>query len=262
MTSLLPLFIKAVSSCGGIADQASKSNPTTTTSAIRCEQIDQITGTKEYFVVDTEKNQGMWHSELNLDLATLITHRLEKIALARENSDKFQKAQEDEQKRKHTEKERLEMEKKKVLIEKRQQELLRRMAQNSKGTATSSKDQAIKSPAKPAKQASEAKTNILESSFLSFDAALNMHRDLTLNLLVTSANRGEASVPVAAIAAIRNTTMMNMKATNDVLRSTGKALTDDQIKNKMILAESAAVQKYIKEMNTAKKPSVSQQKSM
>lgn len=256
MTSSLSLFIKVVSSCGGIADQASKSNPTTTTSAIRCEQIDQITGINEYFVVDSEKNQGMWHSELNLDLATLITHRFEKISLARENSEKVQKAQENEKKRIQMERERLETEKKKVQIEKRQKELLRRMAQNNKGKATSSKDKAIKNPAKPAKQASEAKSIVSESSLLSFDAALNIHRDLTLNLLVTSANRGEASVPVAAITATRNTTMMNMKATNDVLRSTGKALTDDQIKNKMTLAESAAVQTYIKEMHTTKKSSV------
>lgn len=246
-------------SCAGIADRASKSNPTTTTLTIRCEQIDQITGIKEYFVIDTEKNQGRWDTELSLDLTTLITHRFEKISSAREDSEKLQKSQQDGKKQKQMEIERLEMDKKKLQIENHQKEPRRRMTQNSKDKATS---KAIKSPANLTKKSSEEKNVSLGSTLLSFDAALNMHRDLTLNLLVTSANRGEAAVPVVAIAATRHTTMMNMKATNALLRSTGNALTDDQIKNKMTLAEAEAVKNYIKEMNAVKKSCDAQQKSI
>jgi hypothetical protein len=79
------------------------------------------------------------------------------------------------------------------------------------------------------------------------DEALKKHRDLTLSLLVQAAARGEASIPVSAMLSARELTMKRMKDANLVVATANytKALTIDDMKRKMTIAESAAVQKYV-----------------
>jgi hypothetical protein len=199
---------------------------TPSTAVIRCEQIDPVSGLREYFVVDTKRNQGRWQSETEIDLMTLISHRYSKGAPLRERLKERQNTE--EEKRKHHDDEQ-----KKIAAEKRQQELLQRLAQNTKSKATSS----VSRSANPA--------NVSTISSFTITDSLNEHIDLTLRLLRRSAARGEASVPVSAMVTARELTMKRMTSANLVAKATNKkALTVDDMKRKMTTAESAAVQRY------------------
>ena len=80
-----------------------------------------------------------------------------------------------------------------------------------------------------------------------FETILLMHTDTTFNLLVGSAARGEASVPVEAMTSARNLTLTHMN------NSSGQFLNYDVVKTNMSKAENAAIKKYNEYQKNAKK---------
>ena len=224
---------------------------------IRCEQIDQMTGMKEYFVVNEDRKQGKWQFECNIDLPPFISYQREKSRPYREEYNKMlNKKQEEyakkraeeakklalkreEESKKQAENKRLADEKKRAEIQKHQSELLKRMSAKSK-TPKAAKKPSVKAP------------SVVNS--VTFDAILSMHTNTTFNLLVGSAARGEASVPIIAMAAARKTTMTHMHSTNARLKITsGQSVSDSVLKAKMLNAEQVAVQKYVEHTRSAKK---------
>lgn len=76
----------------------------------------------------------------------------------------------------------------------------------------------------------------------SFDAALAAHTEVTFNLVAESAGRGEASVPIAPLTAVRSSTLRLLTFAN-VRENQGRTVNDliSQIQH----AEQAAMQQHI-----------------
>jgi hypothetical protein len=234
---------------------------------------------REYFVVNDEKKQGKWQSEVVVDLPPFISYRFQKARSHREKYDEAQKKkraevakkaakakQADEEKRKaETAQKQAELEKRKAeeakkraeVVKKaaeakqaeaqqRQEELFKRIAQvDGKPKAESAKVAAmpaVKTPKKPAAKKVTKPRTIPAILPHVFQSTLMVHRETTYKLLEESAARGEATVSVLAMTTARNAALNSLRNTNEMLRQN---ISMDELKRNMAVAESDAVRQFV-----------------
>lgn len=250
--SSLPL-LQAASSSLSLVNRLSKPDPPIYPK-IRCERIDQMTGVKEYFIVNN-KNQGKWQFEVCVDLPPFISYQIEKGRPYRDEYNKAQKSKMEAATKKRQEELKQIVEAKRAEDEKRkteaQKRAIERATQNEKAKAETQK-RILKRMAKESRiKAAKTPTyyagvNPAVNPEQAFEAALVRHKESTLSLLMQSAARGENAVPVAAMVAVRNTTLAQLNTANLFLRNAnGTYYSQDILKSKMAHAESGAIQKYV-----------------
>jgi hypothetical protein len=227
-------YSQVLSSCSAIAVRrasAKKNNPTTTfVTAVRCEQRDPMTGLNEYFVVPVGKNRGTWQSEVSVDLSSLVQYRFDRISSFGQPKEELSRQR--RMKKQEDEKEQMEIKRKaeaaakQLELERHHRAAIERLTEYSQPKPT-------------------INTDLIRRCQMDIQAAFDRHKEETLELLVSSASRGEKQVSSAEMATTRQRNKTAMTAPSNMLRSAGgRSLSDIELTQKIQLAENAAVRMY------------------